>query len=208
MRLYISRKFKKDPDDTLVTYSNTVYQKMTDDVKYAVYKPFVEDIKVKNDAFILGIANAKPGGTDRNSDKNDLREELIWILEGLAVQIERTPNVTARFITDAGFEVRNTEKKSKEPVTGLGIPQNFIAVNLSTAGHAKITWDEVLNALNYTIRYKPKSEMVWQNGLYNDKGTYTFSQLKPDTVYEFEVCALGPNGLISEYASTVPVYVS
>lgn len=208
MRLYISRKFKKDSDDTLVSFSNTVYQKMTDDVKYALYKPMVDDIKVKITAFVLGIANAKPGGTDRKSDKNALREALIWVLEDVAVQIERIPNLTARFITDSGFEVRTAEKKSKEPVTSLGIPQNFMAANLSTAGHAKITWDEVENAINYTIRYKPKSETIWQNGLYNDKGSYTFTQLQSDTVYEFEVCALGPNGLIGEYATTVPIYVS
>ena len=208
MRLYISRKFKKDPDDTLVSFGNTVYQKMTDDVKYALYKPMVDDIKVKNAAFVLGIANAKPGGTDRKSDKNALREALLWVLEDVAVQIERIPNLSARFITDSGFEVRNAEKKSKEPVTELGIPQNFIAANLSKSGSAQLTWDEVLDALNYTIRYKPKSETVWQNGIYNDKGTYTFTQLQPDTVYEFEVCALGPNGLIGEYAPTVPIYVS
>ena len=208
MRLYISRKFKKDPDDTLLSFSNTVYQRMTEDVKYALYKPMVDDIKVKNAAFVLGIANAKHGGKDRKSDKNALREALIWVLEDIAVQIERIPNLSARFITDSGFEVRNAEKKSKEPVTELGIPQNFIAVNLSKPGSAQLTWDEVENAINYTIRFKPKSETVWQNGLFNDKGTYTFAQLKSDTVYEFEVCALGPNGLIGEHATTMPIYVS
>ena len=211
MGLKVSRGFKSYTDDKIVSFANTVYERMSSDSQYITLKPFVDDIKVKKDALVTGIALAVRKDQDRRDEKNAFKEALINLLDKIAHKIEdlvEERGNNSRVITDAGFEVRNTTKKSKEPVTELGIPQNFIAANLSKSGSVQLTWEEVLDAINYTIRYKPKSETVWQNGIYNDKGTYTFTQLQPDTVYEFEVCALGPNGLIGEYATTVPIYVS
>ena len=52
------------------------------------------------------------------------------------------------------------------------------------------------------------SETVWQNGNYNDTGEFTFTNLEPDNVYEFEICALGPNGIASGWSRATPIYVS
>ena len=109
---YVSRAFKTYTDDKLALFASTSYQMMSTDIKYDGFKMFYDEVKAKNTDFILNIAVAIPGGKDRTEDKKISRAALIWALESEAIQIERTPNVTARFITDAGFEVRNMERKS------------------------------------------------------------------------------------------------
>ena len=74
--------------------------------------------------------------------------------------------------------------------------------------YAYLKWGKVKNRLNYGIRYKQLAETVWQNGIYNNKNEHNFANLKSGIVYEFEVCTMGPDGLVSDYAKTTPIYVS
>ena len=211
MSLFVSLAFKKYLDDKLVSFSNTIYQRMTDDQKYASLKEYVDDIKTKNTAFILAIANAALGGKDRKDDKKTFREALIKHLVKVARQLEDLAEERgndSRVITDASFEVRNTNRAEKEPVTALDTPV-LVAKDIDKkTGWASLIWVKVSHALTYAIRHKKKSETVWQNGNYNDTGEFTFTNLEPDNVYEFEICALGPNGIASGWSRATPIYVS
>ena len=209
MALFVSRDFKNYIDDRLLSFGNTVYQMMSVDDKYPAFQPYFGGLNDSKAAFVIAIANAVPGGRDRIDDKKNARLSLISILENLAFQIERTPNVTERFIIDAGFEVRKTKTQSlKTPITEIDMPTNFVAVNVNKPGCANLKWGKVKNRVNYGIRFKPLAETVWQNGIYNDKNEYNFTNLQSATVYEFEVCTIGPDGLVSDFAKTTPVYVS
>ncbi len=211
MSLYVSLDFKKNGDDKLVTFSNTIYQHMSSDSKYTALMPFVDDIKAKNDAFIVGISNAAQGGTKLTETKNVCRKALVEILckvtRRLEIMTEDNEDDTS-IITDAGYEVRNTSVKSKVTVAGLKAPVLKAENDDDKSGCAKISWNAVAKAINYAIRYKKKSETAWQNGIYNDKKEYMFTHLEPDTVYEFQVAAQGPNGVMSDMSATVTIYVS
>ncbi len=63
-------------------------------------------------------------------------------------------------------------------------------------------------AINYAIRYKKKAETVWQNGIYNNKKEYVFTNLEPETVYEFRVAAQGSDGMMSDMSAPITIYVS
>lgn len=211
MSLYVSLDFKKFGDDKLVTFSNTVYQHMSSDSKYTALMSFVDDIKAKNDAFIVGISNAAQGGTKLTEAKNACRKALIDVLckvaRRLEIMTEDNEDDTS-IITDAGYEVRNTSTKTKENVAGLKAPVLKAVNDDNKSGCAKITWNGIPKAINYAIRYKKKSETTWQNGIYNDKKEYIFTHLEPDTVYDFQVAAQGPNGVMSDMSATVTIYVS
>lgn len=211
MRLQVSRAFKRFTDDKTVSFASTVFERMSSNDQYAVLKPFIDDIKIKKDAFVTGIALAIRKDQDRKDEKAAFKVDLINHLDRMARKLEdlaEDKDNNSRVITDSGFELRTITKTEKVAIKEIEVPQNLVAANLKKAGSVLLTWDEVMYAINYAIRYKPKSETVWQNGIYNDKKTYTFNSLQSDTVYEFEVFAVGPNGLTSESATTVPVYVS
>jgi Fibronectin type III domain len=148
---------------------------------------------------------------DRKNERKDCKVDLMNYLEktarGLEDLAEENGN-NPRIITDSGFELRVITKTEKVSITELDAPTNLVVTNLTKLGYVKLTWDKTENAINYGIRFKPKAETAWQNTIYNDKNTQMLNNLKSDTVYEFEVFAMGPNGLISEPATTVPVYVS
>ncbi len=211
MEIFVSVAFKQYPDDKLVTFTNTVYQKMSTDTQYTTLKSYIDDIRVKNDAFIAGIALASRRDTGLIADRKNLKEILLKHLVKVARRLE---DLTAdngnnpRIITDAGFEVRNTTKTEKEPVTALDIPVLTVTTTDNKPGMAKLNWKTVVHALNYAIRHKKMTETAWQNGDYNDKGEFTFTNLESGHVYEFEVCALGSNSISSGFSTTVRIYVS
>jgi hypothetical protein len=210
MGLFTSLAFKKLPDNDLASFATDIYQKMSADAKYLPFKTFYDDIKVKNDAFILSISAASKGGADRTANKNDRRKDLLKPLVAVAHQLEDNANDVERFITDAGYEIRNTGRLPKTVVviTELATP-NLTAKNLENrTGAVLLTWAAVQNAINYAIQYKPKAETVWKNGIFSDKLEYTFVNLQSEMVFDFQIYAIGPDGVKSDIATAIPVWVS
>jgi hypothetical protein len=208
MGFAISKGFKKYGDDKLSTFSSTIHLKMSDDAAYGTLKTASETVKVKNDAFIVGIANAKLRGEDRVKDKNDRRDHLITALVKLARQLEDLAEDNERLITDTGFEVNSSSRKAREVIVITELQTPVVEVkNLGKSGSALVTCPLVPNAINYAFRHRMKTETVWQNGNYNDKGTFTITNLE-EGVYEFQVVALGPDSVASEPSQPVPAYIT
>ena len=67
---------------------------------------------------------------------------------------------------------------------------------------------KVKNANNYAIRYKIKAETAWQDPIFSNKGEYVFTGLQPEAVYEFQIRAMGADGLLSDWSASVIIYVS
>lgn len=141
MEIFVSVAFKQYPDDKLVTFTNTVYQKMSTDTQYTTLKSLVEVIKVKNGAYIAGIALASRRDSGLIADRKNLKDILLKHLVKVARQLE---DLTAdngdnpRIITDAGFEVRNATKTEKDPVTELNIPVLSVTTNDNKPRTAKL----------------------------------------------------------------------
>ena len=206
MTVYVSLAFKSYAIDRLVSFATTIHERMTADAKYVALKPSVDDTKASLVAFNKAIANAKNGGKDRIADKSDAKAALIKQLSSLARKIEDAANDNPRFITDSGFELRSMTRTAKEEVTELDTPVLTI-IDLKRAGCAKLVWDEMPNVLNYPIRFKKKVSEGWQMGEFPDSGEFTFTNLEPDTPYEFSVCAAGANNVKSDWSTPVRFWV-
>lgn len=212
MPIFVSLDFKKYTDDKLVTFTNTVYQHMSVDAQYASLKPSIDDIKIKFDAFTTGISLAVRRDKDRIDEKNAFKEALLQHLsikiarklEDLAIENGDNP----RIITDAGFEVRGANKTAKEAVTILDTPVLTVKNVENKSGYATVKCKRVRNAINYAFLHRKMGEPVWQNGNYNNSGEFTFTNLEPKTVYEFQIYAQGPDGLSSDMSMPVAIYVS
>ena len=207
MAAQVSLAFKKLPDGELVSFSNTVFQRMTADVQYVTLKAYYDDIQPKIAAFTLAIANAILGGKDRYDTKKDCREILIKQLVIVARQVEILADDIERVMTDAGFEARKT-KGDKPAITQVDVPTNIKVKNLDKSGSVMLTWEKVANGLNYAIQHKKKEEIGWKNGNYNSKGEFVFNDLEADARYEFQVRSLGPDSLMSDWTMPVGIMVS
>lgn len=214
MGFNVSLAFKEYTDDKLVIFSNTSYQMMSGDVKYASLKSFVDDTKVKTDAFILGIALASRRDTGLIADRNNIRAILLKHLVKVARQLEdlaEDNDDDPRIITDAGFDLRGTNKTSKGikgTLTELDTPVVEAKNIENKPGFATVKCKRVKNAINYAFLYRKLDELVWQNGTYNSMGEYTFTNLESRKVYEFQIIAQGANGLASGASSPVAIFVS
>ena len=205
MSLNVSLKFKSYPDDRLATFANTVYERMSVDTKYTALKPSVDNLHTGQILFNSTIANAALGGKDRTDDKNASREALIKLLVSIAHKIEEMTDDNPRVITEAGFDIRNTNKTPKEDVTEMDTP--VLTVTSNRKGFAKLVWNKVPNAINYAIKHKAKTETAWQNGNYYSEPAFSFTNLESETVYEFQICALGPKNVSSDWTAPTSVWV-
>ncbi len=214
MGLSVSLAFKLFADDKLATFGNTTYQMMSGDVKYLSLKSFVDDIKVKNDAFVLGIALASRRDTMLVADKNNLRDVLLKHLVNVARKIEDLAaenDDDLRIITGAGFEVRGANKAAKgakRAITELDTPVVEAKNVNDKPGYATVKCKRIKNAINYAFLYRILDEPVWQNGTYNSSAEYTFTNLESRKVYEFQIIAQGTNGLSSGASAPVAIFVS
>ena len=214
MALSVSLAFKEYTDDKLASFSNTVYQMMSGNVKYASLKSFVDDIKIKTDAFVLGAALASRRDIGHIAERNNLRAILLKHLVKVARQLEDLADANdddSRIITDAGFEVRGTSKTSKGTkriVLELDTPVVEAKNVENKPGVAIVKCNKVKNAINYIFVYLKLDAPDWQNGTYDSSGQNTFTQLDPRTVYEFQIIAQGTNGLSSGASVPVAIFVS
>jgi hypothetical protein len=213
MALLVSLAFKRYSDDKLVSFTHTVFQRMSTDPQYGAFKSSVDEANSKNDRLIICMADAKLGGKDRTADRDVAKEALVRILVKMAGDIQHSALYNERFITDSGFEVRTTTRNTKRSTVApttlkeLEVP-TLTAQNLENTGSAETKWNEVANALIYALQYRIKGETVWQNGNYYHIGEFNFTNLEPDHVYEFQVRALGPFNTASAWSNAVPIYVS
>jgi hypothetical protein len=213
MALLVLLAFKRYSDDKLVIFAHTVYQRMSTDTQYVAFKTSVDEVETINSRLIACIADAKLGGTDRTSKRDDAKKDLVRILVKLAGDLQHTALDNERFVTDSGFEVRNTSRKNQKNKTApavlkeLDVP-TLVVTNLENFGSVESSWNEVPNALMYALQYRIKGETVWQNGQYNHIGEFTFMNLESEKVYEFQVRALGPFSTSSAWSPAVVIYVS
>jgi hypothetical protein len=209
--IYVSLAFKQYSNDKLASFTNTAYQQMSDEPQYAFLKPSIDELKVRNEAFLLGIALASRRDVKRIEEREVLRAELLeFLVKNITRRLEDSDQNSVSFITGAGFEARDTKaKKTAKPViTELAMPTNVVGINLPKSGSVTLSWTKSLNANNYALYFREKSETAWHNGSFTDKEAFTYANLKPETIFEFQICALGPNGLTSEPSLPIPVYVT
>lgn len=211
MPLLISIAFKRHKEDRMVSFATTIYERMSADAKYLALKPVYDDVKAAVTVYSTAIANALNGGKDRVADRNDAKDALVNQLSILSRKVEDACGDNPRFITDAGFEIRtigrgSKERTAKEPVTELATPALKVT-NDNRKNFVKLNWLDVPDTLTYAIRMKKKEEPVWQNGNYNDVNQFVFDNLDSETVYDFTICAIGPNNVKSEWSPVVSVWV-
>ena len=210
MALYVSLGFKKLKDDGLVTFANTVFERMIVDSKYVSLKSAVEGMKTGKELFSSAISTATLGGKDRLNNRNMAKTELHRLLIVIARKLEDMAGDNPRIITDAGFEVRSSAKAAKtseEPITELEVPV-LTVTNLTKKRCVRLNWSEVDNAIDFDIRYKLQKNADWITDVHYHLNEFIFDDLESKNVYDFQIRARAQFGVSSDWTETESAWIS
>ena len=209
MNFYVLLSFKYDTDDKLVTLTTTIDKRSAGNADYDFARAALNAVKTDAASFSAARANAALGGKDRIADRKEAKEVLGRSLGLLTRKLEDKANETGnpRLITDLSLELRSTTRTPKAPVTELEMP-TLTAANLTKKGQAKLSWSKVKNAIDMDIRYKKKADAAWITGNHTDSEEFLFTNLESDQIYEFQICAKGPNSISSDWTDSEIAWVT
>ena len=209
MTYYFSVSFKYLTDDKLKSFAGTLFTRSADNPDYLKHKPYYDKVNSANKRFEKTTSDAALGGKDRTADKVEAKVDLVKAVTGYGRKLEDEANETGnpRILTDVGFELRNTTRTPKTPVTELDMP-TLTAANLTKKGHAKLSWNEVKNAIDTDIRYRKKEDENWTMGNHTDGKEFFFTNLESNQPYEFQICAKGPKGVSTDWTDSETVWVT
>ena len=201
--------FKQFSDDKLVTLATTMGTQSKGNADYDFAKQVLNNVETSVTLFSTARGKAVLGGKDRIADRNEAKQVLIRSILAANRKLEDKANETGnpRIITDLGLELRSMTRTPKAPVTELEMP-TLKADNLTKKGQAKLSWAKVKNAIDMDIRYKKKADALWITGNHTDSAEFLFTNLESDQIYEFQICAKGPNNISSDWTDSEIVWVT
>ena len=209
MKYTISLAFKLYSEDRLLSFATIINERMTATAQYVALKTSYEAMRASLTAFSTAKANALNGGKDRIRDKNDAKMTLIEQLAALGRKVEDAAGENPNFITDAGYEIRATTRTpaAKEMVTELQTPK-LKCSNENRKNYAQLEWPEMANVLVFGIRFKKKTETVWNMDNFNDDFSFVFNNLESDMAYDFSIRAIGSGNVKSDWSPIGSIWIN
>lgn len=126
------------------------------------------------------------------SHKNDIKAEVLILLQQLADYVTVTSKGDRTIMLSSGFDVANENGSNKQPPT-----IELLDVDLNIPREATTRIKKVTNAIAFVHQYTsepPHLKTIWVS-----EGTslsrYTFKDLEPDKRYWFRVVAIGYFGM-------------
>jgi hypothetical protein len=196
--------YKRLSQAELNTFATTVGQKMTDNVQFAPFKNYVEELKATNYLFAVALANAKRGSQEQVAVKNDCLTTVIRCLDRLAHEVNGLADGDTKIGLASGFDV---VKSTPTVVTDISMPTNLTVRNAEATGTLKLTWTGNAAAVNYGIEYQVKGEEIWRNGTYSTSQSALLSGLPSGEVVAVKVRGLGRKQMKSEWTEPVSMIV-
>lgn len=140
--------------------------------------------------FQLSLANAKSRDKEKLAIKNELKAELLALLDELAGYVELVCNGNRALMLSSGFDVTDETTGSKKPTI------LFLEVELGGTGVATTRAKRVSGAVSYVHQYAmepPGPNTMW-HGEGSSTNSYTFNGLVSDKRYWFRVVVVGRKG--------------
>jgi hypothetical protein len=194
-----SYAYQTAPDDGFMAAVNNVEKGMDGNTALNT-PPFpIANLKSASDVFAISMAAAADGGKKAVSDKNKKRQDLAVMMRLLAHYVEIACNGDMTVFLSSGFQPKSTTPKPPAP---LAVPS--IVIGQGVEGQLLATVKSVPKALHYDVQ---EAEILSGNGaapgtigpyttimLTNVKEPVQFNNLKPGTIYTFQVRAYGKAG--------------
>jgi hypothetical protein len=200
----ILMSYKRLTQAELNTFATTVSQKMSDNVQFAPFKSYVDELKATNYEFAVALANAKRGSQEQVAVKNDCLATVIRCLDRLAYEINGLADGDTKIGLASGFDVVKLTSNAASEVT---TPTNLVVKNAEQTGVLKLTYTGNPSAVTYGIEYQIKGEEVWKNGTYSTSQNALLSDLPSGATVFVKIRALGRKQMKSDWTDAVSTVV-
>jgi hypothetical protein len=185
----ISSKYKKSEDATVLTGGNLITQ-LENNPDYPNLPTAHAELKQKLPAFQTARENALGRDKKMVSIKNDLKAEVLALMQILFDYVAAISKGDATLILKSGFDVINNSSNSKQPPS-VGI----ITVELGETGEATTRVRNVTGVKAYLHQYAteaPGPNTIWI-GEGSSEGNFTFKGLSSEKKHWFRVVVIGFN---------------
>ncbi|MCS3796876.1 hypothetical protein [Niastella sp. OAS944] len=140
------------------------------------------------------LADAASRDKIQVSIKNDIKAEVLGLLQQLADYVTVTSGGDRTTMLSSGFNVNNGNGNNKKPPT-----IEILEIDLKVTGQATTRVRKVMRAIAFVHQYTPEppnKQTIWiSEG--TSLSSYTFKGLESDKRYWFRVVAIGYYGLRS-----------
>jgi hypothetical protein len=199
----ISRDFKKYPQVKLSSFSASIAQRMSTDIRFASFLVSIDELKVLNDALTSAASNAVNRDKEMVAIKTKCMKAVSEKLDVIAVNLELLANGDEILVMASGFELYKKPTK----LTQLLAPIDLKVVNDPEVGAIKASWKEQAGAVNYGILYQLEGEEIWRNGTYSTSKEVVIPGFKSGSFVLVKVYAMGTREMKSDATEPVGVWV-
>lgn len=187
----ISIEYKKREGELSLT-SGRVVTNLTDNENFPHPPAALDKLKKKLPDFRMALANARTRDKEMVAIKNNLKAEVLDLLQELADYVTDICKGDRVLILGSGFDVASENGNGKQKPA---IEQ--VEVDLKVPGEATIRTRNVTNAIAFVHQYTtepPTAQTRWY-GEGSSLGRYTFKGLESEKRHWFRVVAIGYFGL-------------
>ncbi len=205
MNFNVLFSFKREKDPALVLFSQQVVEKTKGNVTYEPEQAQVTKVETATRDFETAIANASTGDRDKIKRRNEKRAALELELTLLGKMLEMRIVEVETFYTEAGFEVRKSPVRNRQPFDQPKIKSlNQGTLSGTIAG---ITQDFPEGVTQLAAQHSQDNGSNWENGTYSNGKRFLVQGLEIRKEYLVRVRFHGTHGRISDWSEPVAFFV-
>lgn len=184
-RIKIITSFSKYNDAELEQKAELIADSMTGNVHFENPVPDIAVLKTAVTTFDTAIIKAKEGGRTEMLARDLKRQELIALLEKLALYVQMQADGNDVALASSGFSL----SKTPQSVGILPKPQSF-KVYAENVGSIWLSLKSIRGAKTYQYEYRKKGDTIWSIIVFT-KSMVLLTDLESGEQYEFRVTAVG-----------------
>jgi hypothetical protein len=199
-KIKIITSFGKYNDADLEQKAELIVHSMTSNANFPNPIPPIADVLAATTAFDAAIIRAKEGGKTEQFARDLKRQELIALLDKLALYVQIEADGIDSVLASSGF----TLSKIPQPIGILPKPQSFV-LHAENVGSIRLNLKSIHGAKSYQFEYRKKTDAAWII-LVHTKTSLLLSDLESGQLYEFRVAGIG-TALQRVYSDVLSSYV-
>lgn len=188
MKLKIKRSYRRASDLKTLGMGDRVSDSLRGNEKFPEAETTRTKLEKKCNDFRSSISTAGRKDRTLTSAKNDIKAEVISIMDDLADYVTTTCNGDKTMLLSSGFDITGDKDLSQalQPIEKLVVVSD-------QSGQATTRVKRVAGARSYVHQYTPdplSTDSVWVSETSTER-EHTFSHLKSVSRYWFRVIAIG-----------------
>ncbi len=190
MKTYVAFDFKSALGEAaLAQFAVNVVARMQGNPKFSTLQPLVgTELQTAVNRFTVVMQEAADGSRTKIAEKRIRRQELLDVLERIALQVALLANGDEALVIESGFNPRRRSQRTDgtpEQVQGLRASNGY------KPGEVILDYRAAARARMYGVEWSLDQGEHWQNGIYPSARRAVVSGLPSRQEVWFRVFALG-----------------